>query len=87
MYDETQRHVIALVNSVQRNYKPPTVRAWLFQFVWHGQPHIMAMIAVRMAGEGWLRRRRKIEARLKSLGDVRVTTLLDGEYVKFMIEV
>ncbi len=86
MYNEAQERVVELINVIKRRYKPPAVRAWLFRYNWHGKPYVMAMIAVRLTGDGTLRVRKKIEARLKRLDNVSITTLLDGEYIKYMIE-
>ncbi len=86
MYNETQQQVISILKSIQQNYDPPLVRTWVFDYLWRGKTCIIAMIAIRIAGDELARRRRKIEARLRMLKDVNVTTLLDGEYIKYVIE-
>ncbi len=86
MYNETQQRVISLVKSVQQNYDPPSVRTWVFSYLWRGRTYIIATIVIRLAGDGWFRRRKKIEARLRMLKDANVTTLFDGEYIKYVIE-
>ncbi len=86
MYSEAQQCVISLVNVIRRRYKPPNVRTWVFHYTWRGRPYVIAMVAVRLTGDGALRTRKRIEARVKSLKGVNVTTILDGEYVKYVIE-
>ncbi len=86
MYNETQKRIIMLIKSVQQKYRPPTVRAWLFTYIWYGKTYIIAMISIRMVGDNWLRKRKKIEARLKTLKDANVTVMISGEYIKYVIE-
>jgi len=75
-----------MLKSIQQKYDPPLVRTWIFSYLWHGKTYIIAMIAIRLAGDELARRRRKIEARLRMLKDANVTTLLDKEYIKYVIE-
>ncbi len=86
MYNETQKRVISLIKSVQKKYKPPAVRAWIFEYISHGKTHLIAMISVRMTGNGWLRKRRRIESRLKHLDGANITMMVSGDYIKYVIE-
>ncbi len=86
MYNERQHDVISFVKSIQQNYDPPLVRTWVFSYVWHSKTHVMAMVAIRLAGDELARRRKRIEARLRMLKDADITTILDGEYIKYVIE-
>ncbi len=86
MYNETQQQIMIMLKSIQQKYDPPLVRTWVFDYLWHGKTYIIAMIAIRIAGNELAKRRRKIETRLQMLKDARVTTLLDGEYIKYVIE-
>jgi hypothetical protein len=86
MYNETQKRIIMLIKNIQKKHKPPSVRAWLFTYIMHGKVHIIAMISIRMVGEGWLRKRKRIESRLKTLKDANVTMLISGDYIKYVIE-
>ncbi|AFV51251.1 hypothetical protein D878_gp24 [Sulfolobales Mexican rudivirus 1] len=86
MHNGAQKRVIKLINVIRRRYKPPAVRTWIFHYIWHGRSYTIATIAVRLTGDGALHVRKKIEARLKALEGVNVTTFLDGEYIKYTLE-
>ncbi len=86
MYNETQKRIISLIRNVQKKYKPPSVRAWVFEYFWHGKVCVIAMISVRMTGNGWLRKRKRIESRLKHLDNANITVMVSGEYIKYVIE-